>query len=138
MQADGTDDLKGATTMNPDESKIKARLDQVLNSIFCPVFGCWPLHTIDYGFYYDEKCKCHVVEVWPEGIEAPDGYKGNGRGRTERGLLYDPAEFEFSNLVKEIPLEHFHFSQRQSLFEIGWKEGGVDLELRVHIFPKEG
>jgi hypothetical protein len=29
--------------MSPDDSRIKARLDETLNSIFCPVFGCWPL-----------------------------------------------------------------------------------------------
>ncbi len=30
-----------------------------------------------------------------------------------------------------------HFSQRLAVFEIGWKEFGQDLELRVHIEPEE-
>ena len=123
--------------MPAEDAEIKSRLDRVLNSIFCPVFGCWPLHAIQYGFFYDEKCKCYVVEVWPEGIKAPEKAGGNGRRRTEGGLLYDPAEFEFGNMVKDVPIDHFHFSQRESLFEIGWKEDGQSLELRVHIVPKE-
>jgi hypothetical protein len=123
--------------MSPDDSRIKARLDEALNSIFCPVFGCWPLHTIEYGFYYDQRTRSHVVEVWPAGTEAPADRKGNGHQRTPRGLLYDPAEFEFSSMVKIVPVERFHFSQRESLFEIGWKENGLNLELRVHIVPKE-
>ena len=40
-------------------------------------------------------------------------------------------------MVKEMPLEHLHFSQRRQIFEIGWKENGQDLELRVHIEPVE-
>ena len=36
-----------------------------------------------------------------------------------------------------MPLEHLHFSQRRQIFEIGWKENGLDLELRVHIVPME-
>ena len=35
-----------------------------------------------------------------------------------------------------MPLEHFHFSQRRAVFEIGWKEFGRDLELRVHLQPE--
>jgi hypothetical protein len=52
-------------------------------------------------------------------------------------LLYKLAEFDFTELAKEISLEHFHFSQRRSIFEIGWKEDGLQLELRVHIEPIE-
>ena len=37
----------------------------------------------------------------------------NGHQQTEHGLLYELAEFEFTELAKEIPLEHFHFSQRR-------------------------
>jgi hypothetical protein len=47
------------------------------------------------------------------------------------------AEFDFSELHQEVPLEHFHFSQLRQIFEIGWKEFGKDLELRVHIEPEE-
>ena len=52
-------------------------------------------------------------------------------------MLYELAEFDFTELGKQIPLEHFHFSQRRSLFEIGWQERGYQLELRVHIVPIE-
>jgi hypothetical protein len=51
-------------------------------------------------------------------------------------LLYELAEFDFMSL-HDLPLEHFHFSQRRQVFEIGWKESGQDLELRVHILPEE-
>ena len=47
------------------------------------------------------------------------------------------AEFDFTELVKAVPLENFLFSQRRAVFEIGWKEFGRDLELRVHIEPEE-
>ena len=36
-----------------------------------------------------------------------------------------------------LPLEQFHFSQREAVFEIGWREFGHDLELRVHIEPAD-
>jgi hypothetical protein len=42
-----------------------------------------------------------------------------------------------TELVKAVPLENFHFSQRRAVFEIGWKEFGQDLELRVHMEPEE-
>ena len=40
-------------------------------------------------------------------------------------------------MVKAVTLEHLHFSQRRQIFEVGWKENGQDLELRVHIVPVE-
>ena len=30
--------------MAAEEAKIKARLEEVLQSIFCPIVGCWCLH----------------------------------------------------------------------------------------------
>jgi hypothetical protein len=30
-----------------------------------------------------------------------------------------------------------HFSQQRAIFEIGWKKFGQNLELRVHLEPKE-
>jgi len=124
-------------TMNPHEAKIKTRLEEALNSIFCPVVGCWPLHGGHYTYYYDHDAEAHVLEVWPVGVEEKDQHGGNGHEQTERGLLYELAEFEFSEMVKEIRLEHFRFSQHRSLFEIGWKEDGLNLGLRVHIEPLE-
>jgi hypothetical protein len=71
------------------------------------------------------------------GFHEPEDEGGNGRERDEDDICYEFAECEFGEMVKEIPLEHLHFSQRRRIFEIGWKEGGHDLELRVHVAPVE-
>jgi len=123
--------------MNHEEAKIKARLEEVLDSIFCPVGGCWCMHGGHYENCYDQGCECHVLEVWPVGFQEAANEGGNGRKRDADDICYEFAEFEFGKMVKEVPLEHFHFSQRRQIFEIGWKEGGRDLELRVHIMPVE-
>ena len=47
------------------------------------------------------------------------------------------AEFDFLELAKEVSLEHFHFSQRRAIFEIGWTENDKHLELRLHIEPMD-
>ena len=46
-------------------------------------------------------------------------------------------DVDFTEFAKEIALDHFHFSQRRSIFEIGSEEDGQQLELRVHIVPVE-
>jgi hypothetical protein len=116
---------------------IKRRLEEVLSLIPCPVSGCWFLHGTETAYYYDSNCECHVLEVWPVGVEEPEEHEGNGHERAGREIHYELAEFDFTELVKAVPLENFHFSQRRSVFEIGWKEFGQDLELRVHIEPEE-
>ena len=121
--------------MNHKEAKIKARLEEVMESILCPVGGCWCMHGGHYEYYYDEGCECHVLEVWPVGFHEAEEEGGNGR--QPEGICYEFAEFEFGEMVKVVPLEHLHFSQRRQIFEIGWKEDGQDLELRVHIVPVE-
>ena len=121
--------------MNDDA--INDRLAEVLQSILCPVSGCWSLHGGQTEFYFDRGMESHVLEVWPVGIEEPEEHEGNGHHQTEQGLLYELAEFEFTDLSKEISLGHFHFSQRRSIFEFGWEEDGQRLELRVHIVPLE-
>jgi len=103
----------------------------------CPVVGCWPLQGGHSEYYVDSDAKSHVLEVWPFGIEEPEEHERNRNHQTDQGLLYELAEFDFTELAKEIPLEHFHFSQRRSIFEIGWKEDGQQLELRVPILPVE-
>jgi hypothetical protein len=123
------------TKKPPDEERIKRRLEEVLSLIPCPIAGCWGLHGANTAFYYDEGCKYYVLEVWPVGVEEPADHGGNGHDQPD--LLYELAEFEFTDLAKEVPLDHLHFSQRRGVFEIGWKEGGHDLELRVHIQPEE-
>ena len=123
------------TKKPPDEDRIKRRLDEVMSLIPCPVAGCWGLHGANTAFYYDEGCECYVLEVWPVGVEEPADHGGNGDDQPD--LVHELAEFEFTDLPKEVPLDHFHFSQRRGVFEIGWKEGSHDLELRVHIHPEE-
>ena len=51
---------------------IQRRLEEVLSLIPCPVSGCWFLHGAETAFYYDRNCECHVLEVWPMGVEGPD------------------------------------------------------------------
>ena len=123
--------------MNHEDTSIKDRLTDVLNSILGPVAGCWPLHGGHSEYYFDADAESHVLEVGPVGIEEPEEHGGNGHHQTEHGLLYELAEFDFTELAKEIALEHFHFSQRRSVFEIGWEEDGQQLELRVHIVTVE-
>ena len=121
--------------MPPEESTIKARLEEVLQVVLCPMAGCWPIHGCHFAYFHQDEY--HFLEVWPVAVEENDDYEGNGHQHTDKGLLYELAEFDFSELHKEVPLEHFHFSQLRQVFEIGWKEFGKDLELRVHIEPEE-
>ena len=92
-----------------------------MSMIPCPVAGCWPLHGAQTTYYYDSDGECHVLEVWPVGVQEPEIHGGNGHKNNEHNVLYELAEFEFTDLVKEVPLEHFHFSQQRRIFEIGWR-----------------
>jgi hypothetical protein len=121
--------------MTNEDEKISTRLNDVMNLIPCPVAGCWPMHGAHSEYFYDHDAESHVLEVWPVGIEELEKNEDNGRQHAEPGLLYELAELDFTELGKEITLEHFHFSQRRSIFEIGWEEDGQHLELRVHIVP---
>jgi hypothetical protein len=123
--------------MNDETPKIKERLEEVFNSIPCAVVGCWPLHGCRLEHYFDSNSESYVLEVWPMGIKEPEDHHGNGHHRTNQGLLYELAEFDFLHIIEEIPAEHFHFSQARSLFEIGWQENENNLELRIHILPIE-
>lgn len=126
--------------MTDSDHAMNDRLAEVLQSILCPVAGCWPLHGVHSEYYYDTDAELQVLEVWPVGIkepEEPEEHEGNGHHQTEQGLLYELAEFDFSELSKKVTLEHFHFSQRRLIFEIGWEEEEQHLELRVHIVPVE-
>lgn len=116
--------------------QIQRRLEEVLALIPCPVSGCWFIKGAETAYYYDDNCECHVLEVWPVGVEEAVEPEGNGHEGAEPDILYELAEFDFTELVKAVPLEQFHFSQRRAVFEIGWKEFGEDLELRVHIEPE--
>jgi hypothetical protein len=120
--------------MSPE---IQRRLEEVLSLLPCPVSGCWGLHGAETASYHDPECECHVLEVWPVAFEQEGDQETNGHDGTDPEILYELAEFDFTELVKQVPLEHFHFSQRRAIFEIGWKEFGQDMELRVHIEPQE-
>ena len=123
--------------MNGENPEIEERLKDVASSILCQVAGCWFMHGSHYAYYWDGDCECHVLEVWPVGVEESDDHEGDGHHQTDQGLLYELAEFDFTELAKNISLGHFHFSQRRSIFEIGWEENGQQLELRVHLVPVE-
>jgi len=124
--------------MTEDESGIRSRMEDVLNSILCPISGCWSLHGCKWEYFHDTGEDVHVMQVWPVGIMEENGSpEGNGHELSDQGLLYELAEFDFSELATTIPIEHFHFSQRRGVFEIGWKESEKDFELRVYIAPQE-
>ncbi len=75
--------------------------------------------------------------MWPKTFGDPEEHDGNGDEETDDGLRFGLAEFDFTELIKTIPLENFHFSQMRAIFENGWKEFGQNLELRVHLVPEE-
>ncbi len=117
--------------------QIQRRLEEIMALIPCSVSGCWFVHGAETAYYFDNNCECHVLEVWPVGVREEVDEQTNGHDGEEPDILYELAEFDFTALVKAVPLEHFHFSQRGAVFEFGWKEFGEDLELRVHIEPEE-
>ena len=116
--------------------QIQFRLEEVLLLMPCRVAGCWGMHGAKTTYYYDEGSESHVLEVWPKTFEDPDEHDGNGDEEHD-GLRFGLAEFDFTELIKTIPLENFHFSQMRAIFEIGWKESDQDLELRIHLVPEE-
>jgi hypothetical protein len=121
--------------MDRETARIKARLERVLNSIYCPVHGCWPAHGGHYEYYHESGSDRHVLEVWPAAVKASEKHEGNWYGENRQGQLHELADFEFGRLSGEIPLQHLHFSQRRAVFEIGWREDGLNLALKVHIEP---
>lgn len=120
-----------------DDLRINERLHDVLTMIMCPIAGCWSLHGAETMIYYDEDTDAHVLEAWPVRVKRPEDHEGNGDA-ADGEYLYEFAEFDFLELVKQVPLTHFHFSQQDAVFEIGWPEFGHDLGLRVHIEPAVG
>lgn len=117
--------------------QIQRRLAEVMAMIPCPVSGCWFVHGAETAYYFDENSGCQVLEVWPKSFDEPDQHEGNRHEEAEGDILFELAEFDFSELVKSVTLENFHFSQHRAVFEISWKQFGQDLELRVHIEPEE-
>jgi hypothetical protein len=123
--------------MEDEAPEIRERLQAVLNSLLFPIAGCWPLHGCVYEYYFDGDAETHVLEIWPVGIDELAEHEGNGHHETGQGLWYELAEFDFAEFANEVSLEHFHFSQRRAIFEIGWTEKGQHLELRLHIEPMD-
>ncbi len=117
--------------------QIQLRLEEVLLLMPCPVAGCWGMHGAKTTYYFDEGCESHVLEVWPKTFEEPVEHEGNGDEEADDGVHFGLAEFDFTELVKTITFENFHFSQMRAIFEIAWKEFGLDLELRIHLVPEE-
>jgi hypothetical protein len=117
--------------------QIQRRLEEVMSLLPCPMSGCWGLHGAESSYYYDSNCECHVLEVWPVAVEDEVDEETNGHEGAESDILYELAEFDFTELIRAVSLETFHFSQRRAVFEIGWKEFGMDLELRVQLEPEE-
>jgi hypothetical protein len=116
--------------------QILERLNEVFSLIPCPIVGCWPLHGAELVYYYDRESECHTLEAWPVGIEESAIGEAGAHNDNASPLLYELAEFDFTELVKAVPLEHFHFSQQRAVSEIGWKEFGKDLEIKAHLVPR--
>src|ERR1700722_4241428 len=106
--------------------QIRLRLEEIMALIPCPVSGCWFVHGAETSYFYDSNCECHVLEVWPVAVEEQAEPETNGHEGSEPDVLYELAEFDFTELVKQVPLENFRFSQQRAVFEIGWKEFGQD------------
>lgn len=103
--------------------QIQRRLEAVMSLLPCPVSGCWGLQGAETS-YYDSNCECHVLEVWPVAVEDGADEGTNGHEGAEPDVLHESAEFDFTELIKAVPLQTFHFRQRRAVFEIGWKELG--------------
>lgn len=95
--------------------QIQLRLEEVLLLMPCPVAGCWGMHGAKTTYYFDEGCESHVLEVWPKTFEEPVEHEGNGDEEADDGVHFGLAEFDFTELVKTITFENFHFSQMRDL-----------------------
>ena len=82
--------------------QIQRRLAEVMAMIPCPVSGCWFVHGAETTYYYDENSGCHVLEVWPKSFDEPDQHEGKGHEEAGGDILFELAEFDFSELVKSV------------------------------------
>jgi hypothetical protein len=96
--------------------------------------GCWSLNGAKTLAYYSPAMEQHVLEVWPVAVKEEEKPEGNGKQADE---LYELAEFNFTELIKAKVFEDFHFSQARRVFEIGWKEDGIDVALLLNIRPSD-
>ena len=109
--------------------QIDRRLEEVMALIPCPVAGCWFVHGAETAYYYDENCECHVLEVWPKSFDESDLHEGNGHEETEGDILFELAEFDFTELAKgltagELPLQPAEAGLRDQLERV-WSRLGT-------------
>lgn len=82
------DSLLRLSNHEPEEAKIKARLEEVFQSIFCPIGGCWCLHGCHYT-------KVASTTSWRHGrwnLRSRKSQVGMG-GRSTRGHDEDKEVF---------------------------------------------
>jgi hypothetical protein len=118
-----------------EEARIYQRLEQALQMIFDEAMGCWFIAGAQTECYYDGNLECYTLEAWPNIVVEEEKSEGNGQKGNE---IYELAEFDFLDLLEEIDLTYFHFSQAGGFFDIGWDESGINVALRLNIKPKPG
>src|SRR6185437_14046443 len=64
--------------LDPMSNKYRRRLEEVMALLPCPVSGCWFVNGAETSYYYDEDCECHVLEVWPVGVQEETDAESNG------------------------------------------------------------
>jgi len=77
-------------TMNPKEAKVKARLVEVMESIFCPVGGCWCMHGGHYG--YTTKAP-HRRPHQSGRVPSPVGLPSSSHVRLKRAIFAPPLSY---------------------------------------------
>ena len=60
------------------------------------------VHGAETSYHYDENSECHVLEVWPRSFDEPDHHDRNGHEEAEGDILFELAEFDFTELVKAV------------------------------------
>jgi hypothetical protein len=106
--------------MDDENSQIKIRLVDVLNSILCPVVGCWALRGGYSDYYFDSDAESHVLEVWPIAIEPPEEHMGNGYPPTDQGLVVRVGRVRFHGVGEgdstgSLPFQPTPFALRDRL-----------------------
>ena len=116
---------------------IERRLEEVMSLLPCPFSGCWSVRGSRQLTTTIPTANATSWKSGPRDLRSPPRRRRTITTRTDRIFAFEFAEFDFTELVKQVRMEHFHYSQVRAIFEIGWKEFGQDLELRVHLRPEE-
>ena len=64
--------------LDPDEQQVPPPTGGGDVAAPLPVSGCWFVHGAETSYYYDEDCECHVLEVWPVGVEEETDAESKG------------------------------------------------------------